>query len=75
MCIYNSSIPQKSWDRIGLSHEMKYFRQQFVTVHTPLSREVFPHILCGNPEFFSAKSHLFAISVHREACCWSRSEQ
>ena len=26
------------------------------TVHTPLFREVFPHILCGNPEFLSASS-------------------
>lgn len=36
-------------------------------------REVFSHILYGNPEFFGAKSHLFAISVHCEACYWSRS--
>ena len=29
--------------------------QKQVTVHTPLSRGVFPHAFCGNPEGCSAK--------------------
>ena len=29
-----------------------------VTVHTPLLREVFPYVLCGNPEF-SARNRIF----------------
>ncbi len=41
------------------------FRMVKVTVHTPLFRGVFPHILFGNPKFLSGKPHLFTISVHR----------
>mgnify|MGYP007128685988 CR=1 FL=1 len=42
---------------VGIIPKMK----MNVTVHSPLFRGVFPHILCGNPEFFSAKPHLFVI--------------
>lgn len=36
-----------------------------VTVHAPMFSEVLSYILCGNPEFFSTKSHLFVISVNQ----------
>ena len=32
-----------------------------ITIRTLLFRKVFPHKMYGNPKFFSAKPHLFAI--------------
>ena len=59
-----------------------------VTVHTDISREVFSRAFRENPELsgatqrkvrdadFSLQSTaFFAVSVHREAGCWARSEQ
>ena len=46
-----------------------------VTVHTPLSREVFWH---ENAKIPRHTARIYAISinsVHREACYWARSEQ
>ena len=49
--------------------------QCFVTVHTPLSREVFWHENAKIPRH-TARIYATSInSVHREACCWSQSEQ
>ena len=47
----------------------------FVTVHTPLSREVFWHENAKIPRH-TARIYANSInSVHREACYWARSEQ
>jgi len=46
-----------------------------VTIHTPLSREVFWHVYAKIPRH-TARIYATSInSVHREACCWSQSEQ
>ena len=46
-----------------------------VIVHTPLSREAFWHEYAKIPRH-TARIYAISInSVHREACCWERSEQ
>ena len=46
-----------------------------VTVHMPLSREVFPRVFAEIPRVAAPKCCETAFCVHRGACCWARSEQ
>ena len=55
-------------------NNMKYRRIIYVTVHTPLSREVFWHEHAKIPRH-TARIYAISInSVHREACYCERSE-
>ena len=55
------------------SNEVSFYIM--VTVHTPLSREVFWHENAKIPRH-TARIYANSInSVHREACYWARSEQ
>ena len=55
------------------SNEVSFYIM--VTVHTPLSREVFWHENTKIPRH-TARIYANSInSVHREACYWARSEQ
>ena len=47
----------------------------FVTVHTPLSREVFWHKYAKIPRHTARLYAISIKSVHRVACYWARSEQ
>ena len=50
-------------------------RQLQVTVHTPLSREVFPRVFAEIPRVAAPKCCFTTFCVHRAACYWARSEQ
>ena len=53
-----------------------YTKDEIVTVQASLFREVFHAWNAWNPELLQARNYAECIiSVHREACCWSRSER
>ena len=49
--------------------------RKIVTVHTPLSREVFWHKYTKIPRHTARLYAISIKSVHRVACYWARSEQ
>ena len=64
----------RSWNQYADESE-KIKKSKLVTVHTPLSREVFWHENAKIPRH-TARIYANSInSVHREACYWERSEQ